>query len=593
MKKNEPERTSEEVSTLENNPELVEKAEKRATVRCKIKKRVLEIEDPLDILEEKCDQLAEVIKKATSICVYTGAGISTAASIPDYRGPNGVWTLLRKGQQLKPQELSDAEPTKTHMSLVSLYKHGKLKHVVSQNCDGLHLRSGLSKKVLSEVHGNMYLEMCFKCKPHKQYLRLFDVTENTSFRRHHTARDCHHCKKPLSDTIVHFGEKGCLSAPYRWKEATLAAKNCDIILCLGTSLKVLKKYACLWSMNKKPSNRPKLFIVNLQWTPKDDLSTLKINGKCDEVMERVMNKLRWKIPDYIREKDPLFRMAIPLRPHEYDSVSSKQLQVPDSLKEKFYKKLSKNKSSIKQESIPAKLSTKWNCFEQKPTIRHKNISVHKKALKNTVLKEENDHLISETHSTICRCAENNKVLSQQLQSDEIRTDHSMKTAQDFCSSLFCWPVLIVLMDHDYLPHEQFWTLIEAAGVNQFQKILNKHKVSEKNEIVNHGKCGLNSSESVSCDGNTPALSSNNYKDLASADASRHHCICDQVQQAKDSTHNFDTTFALETQIDCKQKSGLDNGQGHTEDGAISKRPNKRLLGWFGKGLIVNKKRKRF
>lgn len=83
--------------------------------------------------------------------------------------------------------------------------------------------------------------MCFKCKPHKEYLRLFDVTEKTSFRRHHTARNCHSCKSPLSDTIVHFGEKGHLSAPYRWKEATLAAKNCDIILCLGTSLKVCIK----------------------------------------------------------------------------------------------------------------------------------------------------------------------------------------------------------------------------------------------------------------------------------------------------------------------------------------------------------------
>lgn len=619
LKKNEHERTPEEISTLEKHPDLVEKAEKRATMRCKLKRRVMEIEDPSDVLKEKCDQLAEAIKKAKGVCVYTGAGISTAASIPDYRGPNGVWTLLRKGQQLKPQELTDSEPTKTHMSVISLYKHGKLKHVVSQNCDGLHLRSGLSKKFLSEVHGNMYLEMCFKCKPHKEYLRLFDVTEKTSFRRHHTARNCHSCKSPLSDTIVHFGEKGHLSAPYRWKEATLAAKNCDIILCLGTSLKVLKKYACLWCMNKKPSKRPKLFIVNLQWTPKDDLATLKINGKCDDVMERVMKKLRWKIPEYTREKDPLFRMAVPLHPHEYNTVSSKQLQVPDSLKEKFYRKLLKNNSPIHQDHIPARLSTKSNCFGQSPchesAVLHKTTSTYKKALKPSALHSESC-LLSESSSQnrldvgsnsesilICR------TLSQ-LNSHDNDKDHSYnllewKSQPDFCSSFSCWPVLMVLIDHDYLPHEQFWTLIQDAGVSQYQKILDSQDVSQKDKIVTYNKCGLKTSKSVSCDCTISPLNSSNYNESTSANASRHGdhcCVCDKVPQPElagfqETACSFDKNFGLVTYpatsaIDCKQK-GLISEHEVTTDGAINKKQNKRIPGWFGKGLIVHKKRKRF
>ena len=65
------------------------------------------------------------------------------------------------------------------------------------------------------------------------------MTEKTGVRRHQTDRNCHICKEPLKDTIVHFGEKGGMKCPYRWKEAAKAADRCDIILCLGTSLKVI------------------------------------------------------------------------------------------------------------------------------------------------------------------------------------------------------------------------------------------------------------------------------------------------------------------------------------------------------------------
>ena len=68
---------------------------------------------------------------------------------------------------------------------------------------------------------------------------MFDVTERTGVRRHATGRKCRICKFNLVDTIVHFGEKGKIKSPYRWKEAVRAAKNSDLILCLGSSLKVI------------------------------------------------------------------------------------------------------------------------------------------------------------------------------------------------------------------------------------------------------------------------------------------------------------------------------------------------------------------
>lgn len=248
-----------------------------------------------------------------------------AASIPDYRGPNGVWTLLQKGRSISASDLSDAEPTLTHMSIARLHEQKLVRHVVSQNCDGLHLRSGLPRTAISELHGNMYIEVCTACNPNREYVRVFDVTERTALHRHQTGRACHKCGAQLRDTIVHFGERGTLGQPLNWEAATQAASKADTILCLGSSLKVLKKYPHLWCMTKPPSRRPKLYIVNLQWTPKDDWAALKLHGKCDDVMQLLMDELGLEIPPYSRWHDPIFSLAVPLRAGEEGSHSRKSL----------------------------------------------------------------------------------------------------------------------------------------------------------------------------------------------------------------------------------------------------------------------------
>ncbi|KAM6939779.1 NAD-dependent protein deacetylase sirtuin-7 [Xenentodon cancila] len=329
LKKPEAERSVEEAAVLQLHRETVDVLCRRQVRRNVLKRKQEEVFDDADELKSKVQQLAVAVTQANHLVVYTGAGISTAASIPDYRGPNGVWTQLQKGRSVSSSDLSKAEPTLTHMCIRMLHKEKLVKHVVSQNCDGLHLRSGLPRQALSELHGNMFIEVCTSCSPVREYVRLFDVTERTSLHRHTTGRECSHCGSELRDTIVHFGERGTLEQPLNWKGAVEAAERADVIICLGSSLKVLKKYACLWSMNRPVRRRPKLYIVNLQWTPKDDLATLKIHARCDDVMRLLAEELNIQIPLYDRAEDPIFSLATSLRPEEVKSHTREVLAAPE------------------------------------------------------------------------------------------------------------------------------------------------------------------------------------------------------------------------------------------------------------------------
>ncbi|KAJ3429593.1 nad-dependent protein deacetylase sirtuin-7 [Anaeramoeba flamelloides] len=242
--------------------------------------------DEEDELLKKVKKMAKMIRKAKKIVVYTGAGISTSAGIPDYRGPNGVWTCRNEGR--KAPRVKKAwnllEPTFAHMSIATLIERGIVKHLVSQNVDGLHVHSGVPLGKISELHGNTNKEYCQDCK--KEYFRPFCVAESSTMN-HLTGRICDECGGSLMDSIINFGE---ILNPEIISRALNEAQNSDLSLIFGTSLRVAPA-------NKLPTipvenGNGKMAICNLQRTPLDSYSKLLVRGKTDKVFKLLMKELQ-------------------------------------------------------------------------------------------------------------------------------------------------------------------------------------------------------------------------------------------------------------------------------------------------------------
>ncbi|GMR61626.1 hypothetical protein PMAYCL1PPCAC_31821 [Pristionchus mayeri] len=289
-------RTTRSFNEDEDDPEITsgDEAERE------YEKHAGEPTDSDDVVEEKVATLVELMKTCHTKLIYTGAGISTAANIPDYRGPGGVYTLAKKGIEVTCHDIVSQSPTTSHLVIKELYRHRYISHIVSQNCDGMHLRSGIPQGGLSEIHGNMHIEVCSVCQD-RQFIRKFDVTEDSGYRAHTTRRVCL-CGAPLLDTIVHYGERGRARFPLNWEAAQELVPVADLIICIGSSLQVLKDYKFLWPA---PGSNAKIVIINLQWTPKDADASLVIRGDCEKILTKLAEGLGIEIKHYCRDCDPI------------------------------------------------------------------------------------------------------------------------------------------------------------------------------------------------------------------------------------------------------------------------------------------------
>jgi NAD-dependent deacetylase len=189
--------------------------------------------------------VTRLVQRADHITVLTGAGISTTAGIPDFRGPRGLYVT----RQYDPEKTFDiayfdrdpsyffafardfvglverVQPTFTHRFLAALEERGTLDAVITQNIDGLHQKAG-SKRVI-EVHGSVRSGHCRKCGRGYAYEEL-----RTKILREEIAR-CESCCGIVKPDIVFFGE-----AVQGMNEATRVAGRADLFFVIGSSLTV-------------------------------------------------------------------------------------------------------------------------------------------------------------------------------------------------------------------------------------------------------------------------------------------------------------------------------------------------------------------
>ena len=226
---------------------------------------------------------------------FTGAGISTESGLPDYRGPEGVWTLRAKGLKPKlphkPMEL--IEPNPSHFAFVDLYNLDILKFIISQNVDNLHIKSGIPSELLAELHGNRNIMKCLNCDG--RFIKD-EIGWNTQIHGNGYRTDaekpnqprCPHtnCKGRIISSIVNFND------PMPLKEMKIAEKHSlisDVMLCVGSTLSVFP--AADFPIIAKENNAT-LIIINMGETQLDYLADVRIEGKSGEFLPQVVEEIK-------------------------------------------------------------------------------------------------------------------------------------------------------------------------------------------------------------------------------------------------------------------------------------------------------------
>lgn len=236
------------------------------------------------------------VEAARRIVVLAGAGISTDSGIPDFRGPNGVWTRNPAAEKLSTLQhyLAErevrkaawrgrlespawsAQPNAGHLALAALERRGKLYALITQNIDGLHQKAGNSSERVIEVHGTIHFVTCWGCGwkgPMQPVLERVRAGEADP--------PCEACGGILKSATISFGQQ---LVPEVIARALRAAEEADLLLAVGSSLQV---YPVAGAVPAAKAAGARVVIMNAQPTPFDDIADMVLNDPLGETLPMI------------------------------------------------------------------------------------------------------------------------------------------------------------------------------------------------------------------------------------------------------------------------------------------------------------------
>jgi NAD-dependent SIR2 family protein deacetylase len=224
-------------------------------------------------LDERIETFAKSLDKSRYLVFLTGAGISTESGLPDFRGPDGIWTRQDKGLAPKPvnKPWDSFEPNSGHLAIVELQKIGKLKFLISQNVDNLHLKSGIQFDLLAELHGNITRLRCTGCE------RTIDRSSR---------KEVCECGGSFVSSVVNFGQ------PLPERDLMLSfehSQKSDLFVVVGSSLVVTPAADIPQEALRSGAE---LVIINQGKTPLDDYAHLKFSEDIGNVLPRAVKRLK-------------------------------------------------------------------------------------------------------------------------------------------------------------------------------------------------------------------------------------------------------------------------------------------------------------
>jgi NAD-dependent deacetylase len=240
---------------------------------------------------------AALVADSKRIVALTGAGISTDSGIPDFRGPQGVWTLNPKAERMSDiryyvadpevRRLSwqsrlahpawTAEPNAGHRALAALEQTERLHALVTQNIDGLHQRAGNSPERVIEVHGTLHAAVCLACGIK---LPMLDVLERV--RNGEEDPECKTCGGILKSDTISFGQP---LVPKVIERAMRVSAEADLLLAIGSTLQVYPIAAAVPTAKAAGS---RLIIVNAQPTAFDEIADATLAGPISAILPALL-----------------------------------------------------------------------------------------------------------------------------------------------------------------------------------------------------------------------------------------------------------------------------------------------------------------